>query len=227
MPRLVFRPTRPLQAAGIRIEPTAVVGAGRGHDAGRHRRARPSRRAARRAGDVPRVAGRPPQLGLGDALGPELRGVGLAEDDQPRLEEAPGDEGVLLATSWASAREPLEVGKPAYSWARSLMRNGTPANGPVSDRSAARASATRVSGIHDRVDDRVHRVGALPGQGQQLGCRDLLGGHQAGQRGRVGAEVLVEVHPPNLGPPHVGPPRNARRAVNRWNVRSVWVRLGG
>ncbi|ETZ97770.1 hypothetical protein I547_6854 [Mycobacterium kansasii 824] len=46
------------------------------------------------------------------------------------------------ATSLASDRDPDEVGKPWYSWSRSLIRNGTPANLPCNRGSAACRSAT-------------------------------------------------------------------------------------
>ncbi len=97
------------------------------------------------------------------------------------------------ATSSARAREPFDVGNPAYSWPRSLTRNGTPANGP--------SSADRGAGVgdlghrqHDRVERRVDLVDALARQGQQLDrghlpLRDLLG-----QGGGVTGEVLVEIH---------------------------------
>ena len=50
-----------------------------------------------------------------------------------------------VATSAARARQPLDVGKPAYSCPRSFTRKGTPANGPARSGSAARASAGSVS----------------------------------------------------------------------------------
>ena len=80
-------------AAGRRDadRPAAVVGARARHDARGDRGRRPARGSAGRAPQIPRVARRPPRLRLGDALGAELGGVGLAEDDQPGVDPALDD----------------------------------------------------------------------------------------------------------------------------------------
>ena len=147
MPRLVFRPTRPLQAAGIRIEPPPSLAPAAG--------TMPAATAAPDPPDEPpgvRVTSHglragPQRMGSVLPLAPNSGVLVLPKTTRPASRKRRVTRECSLATSWASAREPLEVGNPAYSWPRSLMRNGTPANGPVRPRSAARASATRVRGI--------------------------------------------------------------------------------
>ena len=147
------QPTRRFQAdeavAGGRDAdgPATVVGARGGDDARRDRRGGPTRRSAGRVPEIPRVAGGSPELGFGDGLGAELGSVGLAEHDEARVEQA----SRVCASARSRRRRPArasphEVGYPAYSCCRSLIRNGTPANGPASGpfarRSASRMRAT-------------------------------------------------------------------------------------
>ena len=147
MPRLVFRPTRPLQAAGMRIEPPPSLAPAAG--------TMPAATAAPEPPDEPpgvRVTSHGLRAGPHSVdsvmpLAPNSGVLVLPKMTSPASRKRRVTRACSVATSWARARDPLEVGKPAYSWARSLMRNGTPANGPVRRGSAARASATRVSGI--------------------------------------------------------------------------------
>ena len=88
-PRPGLSPTRPQALAGMRIEPPAVAGVAHGDHAGGDGRGRPAARPAGGAGRVPRVVGRAVGLGLGRRDEPQLRGVGLADDDQPRGAEPP------------------------------------------------------------------------------------------------------------------------------------------
>ena len=115
------------------------------------------------------------------------------------------------ATSSARARDPHEVGKPAYSWPRSFTRNGTPAKGPDRDGSAARASATSGNGMTTALSVGLTASDRCTGQAEQLAGGDLPGGDESGQRGGVGGEVLAEVHRRSLGGPASGPPGDRPR----------------
>ena len=147
MPRLVFRPTSPLQAAGIRTDPPPSLAPAAG--------TMPAATAAPDPPDEPpgvRVTSHGLRAGPHRAdsvtpLAPNSGVLVLPKMTRPASRKRRVTSACSVATSWASAREPLDVGKPAYSWARSLIRKGTPANGPVRVGSAARASATRASGI--------------------------------------------------------------------------------
>src|SRR3954467_11360777 len=89
-PREVFRPTRPVHAAGILIEPPpslpCAIGTTPHAPGGAPPPARPAAgRAARRARCVPRVSGRPGGARLGGREDPELGQVGWPDDDEPRV----------------------------------------------------------------------------------------------------------------------------------------------
>src|SRR6478609_4290214 len=131
MPRLVFRPTRPLQAAGMRIEPPPSLAPAAG--------TMPAATAAPEPPDEPpgvRVTSHglrdgPHSSGSVTPLAPNSGVLVLPNTTSPASRKRRVTRACSVATSWARARDPPDVGKPAYSWARSLTRNGTPANGPV------------------------------------------------------------------------------------------------
>ena len=83
---------------------TTVVCAGHGDDPRSDGRRRPARRATGCAVKCPRVAGGPEQIRFGDALGAELRAIGLAEDDQSSLKPSLDDGRVLGAPAASPAR---------------------------------------------------------------------------------------------------------------------------
>ena len=95
-PRLGFRPKRPLQAAGMRIEPAPSPAEAIGTMPGGDRRARAAARAARRALRVPRVAGDAVGGRLGEAADRQLRQQRQADDDRARLAQPPHHLGVGL-----------------------------------------------------------------------------------------------------------------------------------
>src|SRR3546814_7922031 len=66
-----------------------IVGARDRHDAGGDRGRRTAAGAAGRMRRIPGIAARSPSLGLGDALGAELRRVGAAEHDHAGAQPAP------------------------------------------------------------------------------------------------------------------------------------------
>ena len=93
-PAAGFQTDQPTAGGRNADRPAAVARTGTRHDPRRDRGCRPARRATRRALKIPRITRRPPRDGLGDPLRPELRGVGLAEDDQARVDPALDDGGV-------------------------------------------------------------------------------------------------------------------------------------
>ena len=192
----------------------AVVGTGCGHDARGHGRARPTRRAAGRVGEVERVAGGTEQVGLGDPLRPELGGVGLAEDDQPRVEEPACHQGVLTGDVVGQGPRPVGGREPGVLLPEVLDQERHPGVRPGQLRVGSPGVRDLGQRDHDRVDQRVDRVLTLPCQREQVDRRDLLGGHQTGQGRRVRGEVLACVHRRSLGVarPHGWPmSRTARR----------------
>ena len=144
-PRLSLRPTRPLHAAGMRTEPPPSLAPAAG--------TMPAATAA------PEPPEEPPGVWL---MFHGLRAVPRSESSVMPLAPNSGvfvlpkmtrpasrkrcvTTACSVATSRSRERDPLVVAKPAYSCARSLTRNGTPAKGPSSS-SVTRSSATSVSG---------------------------------------------------------------------------------
>lgn len=146
-PRLVLRPTRPLQAAGMRTEPPPSLAPAAG--------TMPAATAAPEPPEEPPgvwptfhgLRAGPHSSGSVTAFAPNSGVLVLPKITSPASRKRWVTSACWSATSSLSAREPHDVGNPAYSWARSLTRNGTPANGPDRPGSAACASATPVSGI--------------------------------------------------------------------------------
>ena len=80
----------PAARGGNADRPAAVVRVGHRDQTCCHGSGRPTARAARRAVEAPRIARGPEQPGLGDALVAELGRVRLAEHDEARAPQAPG-----------------------------------------------------------------------------------------------------------------------------------------
>ena len=125
-----LKPTTPLQAAGMRVEPPASVPTPIGHDAGGQRDRRAARGAAAGAVRRPGIARAAEQRRLGVGHVPELGRRGLADQDgagllQPRDRDA--------SPPWArcarGCRRRTSCARPLVL-TRSLTWNGTPCSGP-------------------------------------------------------------------------------------------------
>ncbi len=190
-----LQPHEAVAGRGDADRAAAVVGAGSGYDARRDRRAGAAGRAARGVVGVPGVAGRTPQCRLGDALGAELRGVGLAEDDEAGVEEALRDQCVPVGDVVGQGTAAVRGREAGVLLAQVLDQEGHAGEGTLQVGVGGTGVGDVGQRCHDGVQRRVHLVQPPAGQGEQLGCRDLLVRHQVGQGGRVTGEVLVEVHP--------------------------------
>src|SRR5665811_311889 len=198
IPRLVLRPTRPLQAAGIRTEPPPSLAPAAG--------TMPAATAAPDPPDEPPgvramsqgLRAAPHSSGSVTPFAPNSGVFVLPKMTSPASRKRCVTRAWPSATSSARAREPLDVGKPAYSCPRSFTRNGTPAKEPDRPGSTAWASATSVKEATTALI-----VGLTASQRcrafEQLDGGDVLLGHQAGQSRRVRAEVLAQVHGRSLG----------------------------
>lgn len=186
--------------------PTAVVGAGAGHDARGDSCRGASRTATRRPIEIPGVTRRPPCVGLGDSLCAELRGVGFAEDDQARVEPALDDGGVL---GGVQRHQRTRTGRRRQ--ARVVLRQILDQERHPGERTGQIAGRRRRDVAHDGVDLRVYRRRPLLGGSEQLSSRNLLVSNQFRQRSGIVRAVLVKLHPTNLD----------RRDFARWSTGSI------
>ena len=202
-----LEPDQSVAGRGDADRPAAVVRASRRDDARGDRGARATGRATRSVGQVPWVARPAQQVVLGDALGSELGGVGLAEDDESGVEEALRDERVLVGHVVHQRVRAAGGGEPGVLLSEILDQERHAGEGA---RQWLGDPCVRdvVQHSDDRVDLRVDLVGTLTCQGQQLSRGDLLVDDQGRQGGGVRGQVVVEVHGASVGARHPSGGRN-------------------
>ena len=159
----------PVTAAGWRIEPPVSVPMRERGLSRRHRRTRPTRRAAGDPVEVPRVAGDAVRGVLGRRAHRELVHVRLAEDDHAPALQPLDHRGVVRRTP------PLEDLRPAG-------RGRTPHREDVLQRQRHSGERTQRLAVGARAVDRIC-----------LGERELAVDVQEGVDGLVGALDAVEV----------------------------------
>ncbi len=145
-PAVGFRPARPQNAAGVRIEPPPSVPVASGTRPAASAAPDPPRRAARRPLEPPGVARRAEDVVVGPSLERELGDVRPADDRSrpPRTIRSTVISLRSAAGRSSIVREPKFVTMPTTS-VLSLTRSGRPASGPSAPRSSsARASAERL-----------------------------------------------------------------------------------
>ncbi len=123
------------------------------------------------------------------ALRPELRGVGLAEDDQTRVDPALDDRR-MLGDGRCHQRARTARGRQT----RIVLCEILDQERNAGERAAELVRRRGGDVAHDRVDPRIHCRSPLLCQGQQLCRRHLLVGDELRQSRRVVRAVLVEVH---------------------------------
>src|SRR5690606_17665564 len=153
----------------------------------------PARRAPGTAAGVPRVPGGAEQLGLRDSLGPELRGVGLAEDHQARVQPPP-DHGRVLGRRYVGQwTRPATGGCSAVVLTEILEKERHP--GERARQLLGRPGASRpVQAAHDRVESRVDTVGALDRRVEQVARGDLALPDEGGETEGIVTTELVKAH---------------------------------
>ena len=195
--------------------PAPVVAVRHRHHARGHRRRRPSRRASGSAGGVPGVAGRPMHLGLGDRGQAELRGVGLAEDDQPGA-AVPGDDLVVRRGDVAGAGAGRQgVGQAGDGCAQVLDQERHPGEGALPGLSGGRLPGAVQVGVDNGIQPRVEGLDAPRGRLEQLERVHLpaCGRGRPGRWRRGGrSRRTAPSHPPR-GRDRETTPRPARRAA--------------
>ena len=172
----------------------AIVAVGDRDHAGRHGRGRPAGRPARRALEVPRVAGRATAPWLGDRQDPPLGQRRRPDDDEARLAQ-PADHAVVVLCD----RVAREVGAAGQAQAadRAVVLDrdrhaGERARVTRPYRRSRRQRAFAVD-VDERVDERLQFVDAAQRSLDELNRRQLAA---ADERGEVHRRALHEVGVP-------------------------------
>ena len=189
--RWAFSPTRPQQAAGIRIEPPPSLPCASGTMPG-PRRLRPTApEPAGRAPQIPRVARGPEAMRLGHRQDPHLRHVRDADDHEARLAQPAHDEGVVAGHEVAEQVRAHGERHPGHG-AVVLDRDRHAGERPLvarPDRVGGREGAL-VGDVGEGVDGRLQRLDAVQRRLHQLARRQLAGAHSSkdgrGARARDG-----------------------------------------
>ena len=167
-----LRPNTPLHEAGMRIEPPPSLACAIGTTRAATATAAPPEEPPQERADVPRILGRPAEQRFGRRRQPELWRRGFAERHHARK---PGSRrcmaAALAATLLAKARLPNLSGRPA-SGSKSLIKVGTPANGPAERRRGAGA-AIIVGGCREEIELRIDPIRARDGCFQRFRGSDL------------------------------------------------------
>ena len=154
------------------------------HHARRHRRRGSAAGSAGGPSRVPRVAGRAEQHRLAGRRHPELRRIGLAQDDQARPAQPEHELGVEGGHVAGQEAGTLGEAHALHLAGQVLDQVRHPGEGPC-------GSGPRLLGrpLEDRrdhgVQHRVQRLDPLDGRRDQLGRADLAGADQFGLGGRV------------------------------------------
>lgn len=170
----------------------AVIGTRHRHDARRHRGSRAAAGTARRQVKLPGVARRPPQQRLGGAFKSQLRGIGLAKNDQPGLE--PLLDHVGVARRHVVAQRPRSAGGRHAGVVLDQVLDQKRHTGEEAIKRLPGARLGLASHVDDDgVDVRVDRRRPRPGEGQQFNRRGLAAGDDFGKAEAVQLSVFIEI----------------------------------
>ena len=136
--RVGFSPNSPQQEAGMRIEPPPSLACASGTIPAATAAAAPPDEPAGRPAEVPGVAGRPRQAGLGRRREPQFGRRRLAENEDAGATETLGERRIesAPAANSAKSREPCIDRVPFIAVGPSFRRNGAPAKGALASRLA-------------------------------------------------------------------------------------------
>ena len=134
---------------------------------------------------VPGVASRTPVLGFRHALGPELGGIGHAEDHQPRVKEPLRHQGVPVGHVIGQRPRTARRWKAPILLIKVFDQKGHPGKRSAQIRIGGLPIGDVVEAADDRVQPWIDGVGTLPRQSNKFGRGDLFALDQLGQSGRI------------------------------------------